>query len=263
MHRNELARIIARYERREIDREALLDLLASEGFTDLGHTKVDISRPFRTGYPEAVYCRGKTVEELVQIAEQLHRHEGVALLTKVEEAQYPALRERFPDAAFHERAGMVVIGGSRPREGLVSVLTGGTSDIPVAEEAALTAEAFGSRVQRIFDVGVAGIHRLFAHREIITASNVIVAVAGMEGALASVAGGLFDIPVIGVPTDTGYGTSFQGVTPLLAMLNSCAPGVSVVNINNGFGAGYLANLINRKIAGAPGGTGDPNDHDQS
>jgi len=250
MHRDQLARVIEQYDRGEIGRDALLDLLGSPGFADLGHAKVDTSRPFRTGYPEAVYCPGKTVEQVAQIAGELHRRSGLALLTKVEPGQMAGLRRRFPGAAFHERAGMAVIGKGLPPEGLVSVLTGGTADIPVAEEAAVTAEALGSRVQRVFDVGVAGIHRLFAHREAIAPSNVIVAVAGMEGALASVVGGLFDIPIIGVPTDTGYGTSFHGIAPLLTMLNSCAPGVSVVNVNNGFGAGYLAALINRKIAGA-------------
>lgn len=251
MTREELQALLQEFRKDNIDVEKLCSLILSDrGFEDLGHTKVDTSRQDRTGFPEVVYCKNKTDEELLQITGELYKRNGYALLTRAGFEQAHLLQEQFKDAVFHERAGLITVGKGMEQRGLVSVLTGGTSDIPVAEEAAVTAEIFGSHVQRIFDVGVAGIHRLFSHRDQIEKSNVIVAVAGMEGALPSVVGGLFPIPVIGVPTSVGYGTHLGGITPLLTMLNSCAPGVSVVNIDNGFGAGYLASLINRKIEDA-------------
>jgi NCAIR mutase (PurE)-related protein len=247
MRRDELNRLLDDFERGRITRNEMLDLFLSGGFTDLVHTKVDTARRYRTGIPEVVYSRGKTPDELLQITGELVKKNGFALLTRADGEQAEIVRKHFPEAVHHERCAIVTVGEGLPRGGLVSVLTGGTSDIPVAEEAAVTAETFGSNVRRFFDVGVAGLHRLLTFREEIEESNAIIAVAGMEGALASVAGGLFDAPVIGVPTSTGYGASFGGTTPLLAMLNSCAPAVSVVNIDNGFGAGYVASLINRKI----------------
>jgi len=251
MTRKELLDLLELFRKNEIEPARLADLLSEEqGFTDLGHAKVDTSRTNRTGFPEVVYCRNKTSEELVQITGELYKKSGYALLTKANSEQYHTVQKHFSDSVFHERAGVIVVGKGLEQRGLVSVLTGGTSDIPVAEEAAVTAEVFGCVVQRIFDVGVAGIHRLFSQRDQIGRSNVIVAVAGMEGALPSVVSGLFPIPVIGVPTSVGYGANFDGMTPLLTMLNSCAPGISVVNIDNGFGAGYLASLINRKILDA-------------
>jgi NCAIR mutase (PurE)-related protein len=251
MTRDELYTLLEQYREGEIETARLVDLLVEErGFTDLGHTKVDTARAHRTGFPEVVYCTHKTAEELLQIAEELYRVNGYALLSRSSAEQFRVLQRRFPEAVFHERSGMTVIGRGMEQRGLVSVLSGGSSDLPAADEAAVTAEVFGCRVQRIFDVGVAGIHRLLNHREQIGRSNVIVAVAGMEGALPSVVSGLFSIPVIGVPTSVGYGANFGGVAPLLTMLNSCAPGVSVVNIDNGFGGGYLAALINRNIEDA-------------
>jgi hypothetical protein len=251
MTADRLRELLDRFRKDEIEESQLVELLLAErGFSDLGHTKVDIDRSSRTGFPEVVYCSNKTEEELVQIAGELYSRDGYALLTRSNRTQFRALQKHYTDADFHERSGVVVIGTGLEQRGLVSILTGGTSDIPVADEAAVTAEVFGCRVQRIFDVGVAGIHRLFGHREQIEGSNVIVAAAGMEGALPSVVSGLFSIPVIGIPTSVGYGANFGGITPLLTMLNSCAPGVSVVNIDNGFGAGYLASLINRKIEDA-------------
>jgi NCAIR mutase (PurE)-related protein len=251
MTRDELHELLEQYRQGEIETKGLVDLLVEErGFTDLGHSKVDTARLDRTGYPEVIYAKNKTDDELLQISEELYRKNGYALLTRSNIDQYRNIHRQFPDAVFHERAGVIVVGRGMEQRGLVSVLSGGTSDLPAADEAAVTAEVFGCKVQRIFDVGVAGIHRLLGHRERIAPSNVIVAVAGMEGALPSVVSGLFPCPVIGVPTSVGYGTNFRGVTPLLTMLNSCAPGVSVVNIDNGFGAGYLASLINRKIEDA-------------
>ena len=251
MTREELLKLLQDFKKNNIDDHELCSLILSDrGFEDLGHTKVDTARLDRTGFPEVVYCKNKEDGDLLQISRELYKRNGYILLTRASLEQARLLQKHFDDVVFHERAGLVVVGKGKDRCGLVSVLTGGTSDIPVAEEAAVTAEIFGSHVQRIFDVGVAGIHRLFSHRTQIEKSNVIVAVAGMEGALPSVVGGLFPIPVIGVPTSVGYGSHLGGITPLLTMLNSCAPGVSVVNIDNGFGAGYLAGLINRKIEGA-------------
>jgi NCAIR mutase (PurE)-related protein len=258
MTREELLKLLKEFKKEEIDERTLSSLILSDrGFEDLGHTKVDTARQERTGFPEVVYCSNKENDDLVQITRELHRRNGYALLTRASRDQAVLLQKHFPDAVFHERAGLIVVGAGMERCGLVSVLTGGTSDIPVAEEAAVTAEVFGSNVQRIFDVGVAGIHRLISHRTHIEKSNVIVAVAGMEGALPSVVGGLFPIPVIGVPTSVGYGSHLGGITPLLTMLNSCSPGVSVVNIDNGFGAGYLACLINRKIENRQNGGTSP------
>ncbi len=247
MDREEVLRLIEAFERHTLGKKELIDALLSQDFSDIGHAKVDTGRIHRLGFPEVVYCRNKLTEEIFEIAEKLFEKNGFVLLTKASEEHFNALRQRFQDAVYHERASMISIGQWMQKRGMVAVLTGGTSDIPVAEEAAVTAELFGCRVNRIYDVGVAGLHRLFSHRMRIEGSNAIVAVAGMEGALPSVVGGLFGIPIIGVPTSVGYGAGLNGLTPLLTMLNSCAPGVSVVNIDNGFGAGYIASLINKKI----------------
>jgi hypothetical protein len=247
MDREEVMRLIEAFERRSLGKKELIDALLSQDFSDIGHTKVDTGRIHRLGFPEVVYCRNKLTEEILDIAKKLYEKNGFVLLTKASEEHFKALRQRFHDAVYHARASMISMGQGMPKRGIVAVLTGGTSDIPVAEEAAVTAELFGCRVNRIYDVGVAGLHRLLSHRARIEVSNAIVAVAGMEGALPSVAGGLFGIPIIGVPTSVGYGAGLSGFTPLLTMLNSCAPGVAVVNIDNGFGAGYIASLINKKI----------------
>jgi NCAIR mutase (PurE)-related protein len=245
--REELVRLLEAYRAGEIKKEELIDLIMSQGYTDLGHSKVDTSRLYRTGFPEVVFCANKTDQEIIDISGELLRKNGFVLLTRAKRSQYEALRAHLPEAVFHERASLIAIGPGIDKRGAVSVVSAGTSDEPVAEEASVTAELFGSNVSRIYDAGVAGLHRLLSHRDRIASSNVIVAVAGMEGALPSVVGGLFGIPVIGVPTSVGYGAGFGGLAPLLSMLNSCAPGVCVLNIDNGFGAGYLAALINKKI----------------
>lgn len=218
---------------------------------DLGFAKLDLQRQQRCGFPEVVYCAGKTVDQSVRILDILMEKYDNVIGTRADKAVYDALAGRHPAAQYDELARMVyqhkdktVVNGDR----LISVITAGTSDIPIAEEAALTAEIMGNRVERIYDVGVAGIHRLFQHRDLLEKANVIVVCAGMEGALPSVVAGLVDVPVIAVPTSVGYGASFGGVTALLAMLNSCATGVAVVNIDNGYGAGALAGLINRLAA---------------
>lgn len=215
---------------------------------DLGFAKLDLQREARCGFPEVVYCAGKTVGQSVQILDVLMDKYDNVIGTRADKAVYDALISRHPAAQYDPLARMVyqhkdktVVNGDR----LISVITAGTSDIPIAEEAALTAEIMGNRVERIYDVGVAGIHRLLARVDDIRQANVNIVVAGMEGALASVVGGLVDKPVIAVPTSIGYGANFHGLSALLAMLNSCAVGVSVVNIDNGFGAGRLADTMNR------------------
>ena len=226
-----------------------LEQLRNLPFENLGFAHVDHHRSLRTGFPEVLFCQGKTVEQVLEIAANLTSHSEGMLATRAEEEVARALVERFPHADHNDLARTVHIRDPEapPAKqcGMVSVLSAGTSDIPVAEEAVVTARAMGARVEAIYDVGVAGIHRLLAYRESLDAANVIVACAGMEGALPSVVGGLVEAPVIAVPTSVGYGASFNGVAALLAMLNSCASGVTVVNIDNGFGAGYAAALINK------------------
>ena len=215
-------------------------------FVDLGYAQVDTQRGQRQGVPEVIYGASKTKEQIEGITNSLLAHcpENI-LITRLSPESAAYLSERF--TLFYDEASRIGIVNRTPHitaEGTIVVATGGTSDIPVAEEAALTAEVLGNKVVRVYDVGVAGLHRLLSNMELLSSANAIVAVAGMEGALASVIGGLVDCPVIGVPTSVGYGASFHGISALLSMLNSCASGVSVVNIDNGFGAGYLASMIN-------------------
>ncbi len=225
--------------------EALLKLKIKP-FEDIGYAKVDMHRKLRQGTAEVIYGAGKTPEQIIGIAETMLKNgQGTILITRLSE-ESAALVGRSLGLDYHKTARCGVIGQMPVPDGIgkVIVATGGTSDIPVAEEAALTAEVLGNEVVRLYDVGVAGLHRTLAHLEDIMSASVIIAVAGMEGALASVIGGLADCPVIAVPTSVGYGASFNGLSALLSMLNSCASGVAVVNIDNGFGAGYLANMIN-------------------
>ena len=238
--------------------EAVLELkkepFTEAGFDDLGFAKLDTHRKLRQGIAEVIYGAGKTPEQIVGIVEAMKkRGQEVILMTRVEEEKAKAVREglgeKFSDGGgfrYYKDARIGVCGEFPEKDGVgtVVVATCGTSDIPVAEEAALTAESLGNQVVRLYDVGVAGLHRLVSHMDEIMNARVIIAIAGMEGALASVIGGLADCPVIAVPTSVGYGASFHGVSALLSMLNSCASGVSVVNIDNGFGAGYLASMIN-------------------
>ena len=216
-------------------------------FENLGHTRVDHHRTLRNGFPEVIYGEGKTCEQVVDIARSLFAKNQTVIVTRTGEGQPDALLGIFSDAVHHREARMIVIENGRPvqKVGHVAVLCGGTSDISVAEEASVSAEILGSHVERAFDVGIAGLPRLLAELDSIREANVIVAVAGMEGALPSVVAGLVETPVIAVPTSVGYGTSLGGLTALFAMLNSCADGLSVVNIDNGFGTGYQAHLINR------------------
>ena len=214
---------------------------------DLGFARLDHHRLLRRGFPEVIYTPGKTPQQVGLIAERMAAAGQTVLATRCSPEAMNAIKERLPEVEYHEAARCAIVRRSRPTpvSGKVVVATGGTTDIPVAEEAALTAELSGSPVERLWDVGVAGIHRLLSHRERLLEANVLVVVAGMEGALPSVVGGLVARPVIAVPTSVGYGAAFGGIAALLGMLNACAPGISVVNIDNGFGAGYLAGLINR------------------
>ena len=225
--------------------DALLKIKMSP-FEDIGYAKVDLHRKIRQGTAEVIYGAGKTPEQILGIVEVLRKNgQNRMLITRMSKEAAEYVGQNVP-VDYNDKAHVGIVGELPEPDGIgtVLVVTGGTSDIPVAEEAALTAEVLGSKVERLYDVGVAGVHRLFAHMDSIMQASVIIAVAGMEGALASVVGGLVDCPVIAVPTSVGYGASFGGISALLSMLNSCASGVSVVNIDNGFGAGFIANRIN-------------------
>lgn len=217
-------------------------------YEDIDYAKIDHHRSVRTGYPEVVFCQGKTPDQVAQIVKRLSARNKTVLATRADKEAYEATRREVPQAVYHEVARIILVQNEPPQpasDKYIIIVSAGTADIPVAEEAAITAASMGSRVERVFDVGVAGIHRLLDQREKLERANVVVVVAGMEGALASVVGGLVDKPVIAVPTSIGYGASFQGLAALLSMLNTCAEGVAVVNIDNGFGAGYFAHIINR------------------
>ncbi len=226
--------------------ESAVDELRLLPYEDVGFAKIDHHRALRDALPEVVLALGKTPEQTAEIARRLVERAGRVLITRADRPTYEAVLAAIEDATYHETARAITVDRrNEPRQPGVSVLCGGTADLPVAEEAAVTAELRGSEVRRVYDVGVAGLHRLLDHLSAIRDARAIVAVAGMEGALPSVVAGLAAVPVIAVPTSVGYGASFAGIAPLLTMLNSCAAGVSVVNIDNGFGAGYLAAVINR------------------
>ena len=216
-------------------------------FEDLGFAKVDHHRALRVGMPEVIFGQGKTPTQLAGIFKRLARHGKNVLATRADEKQFAAVKKTIRGAEYRELARAIVLQRDHHSygKGIITVVSAGTSDIPVAEEAVVTAEVMGNDVQHLYDVGVAGIHRLLANRESLAKARVIVVCAGMEGALPSVVGGLVGVPVIAVPTSVGYGASFKGIAALLGMMNSCASNVSVVNIDNGFGAGYVASLINR------------------
>ena len=219
-------------------------------YKDIGFAKLDTERLCRRGYSEAVFCEPKTTEELIKIFSAFKEVGQNVLGTRATKEQFEGLKKVFPSIEYNERGKcLTLVNNPIEKLGEVAVCTGGTADIPVAEEVAITAEFYGSNVKKYYDVGIAGIHRLLDNIEEIKKANVIIAVAGMEGALGGVITGLVDVPVIAVPTSVGYGTSLKGIGALLTMLNSCAEGMTVVNIDNGFGAGYSANLINRKIEG--------------
>ena len=218
-------------------------------YKEMGFANLDHHRQIRTGFPEVVYCSGKTPEQIRDIFAELYKH-GTVMGTRATQKDFAAVREKLPEAEYHEAARVIVCKSSKDAAeepiGTVAVVSAGTADIPVAEEAAVTAETLGNEVLRVYDVGVSGIHRLFDKLDLIRSADVVIVVAGMEGALASVIGGLVAAPIIAVPTSVGYGANFGGLSALLSMLNSCANGVSIVNIDNGFGAGYTASVINKR-----------------
>ncbi len=230
-----------------VDVEEAYGELKKLPFEDLGFAKIDHHRNIRNGYPEVIFCQSKTVDQIKSIVQKLMERNNNILATRAGKEVYEGILEVTHDAVYYEAARIVVVKRRELviTEKTIAVVTAGTSDIPVAEEAAVTAETLGNRVDRIYDVGVAGIHRLLANADSLMRANVLIVAAGMEGALPSVVGGMVDKPVIALPTSVGYGASFGGLSALLAMLNSCASGIGVVNIDNGFGAGYLASMINK------------------
>lgn len=248
MNSQQILELLEKVRQGSLTPEQGLDRLKHLPFEDLGFARVDHHRTLRQGFPEVIFAPGKKPEQIVAIIKSLVRQKSNVLVTRTDNATYKRVHRLIAKAQFHSSARAITIVQDTKiyGEGTIYVVCAGTSDIPVAEEAALTARLMGNKVQTTYDVGVAGIHRLLNIRESLTQASVVVVVAGMEGALASVVGGLLSVPVIAVPTSIGYGSSFGGLSSLLAMLNSCASNVVVVNIDNGFGAGYVASLINRR-----------------
>ncbi len=244
---DKILEIINKFKNQELPPEAALAQIKSLQYTDLGFAKLDNNRAERQGFPEVIYCAGKTPEQCAEIMYTLSLNNPNVLATRADKNVYEAIKAKVQDVRYHEDARVVVLERKplpRDEDRVITIVTAGTSDIPVAAEAAVTAEIMGNKVNCVYDVGVAGIHRLFDKLEVIRAANVLIVVAGMEGALASVVGGLVNKPVVAVPTSVGYGANFGGLSALLGMLNSCSAGVAVVNIDNGFGAGRLASIIN-------------------
>lgn len=247
MNQKRLAELLKQVAAGTLSPDAAMEQLRSLPFDDLGFAKIDFHRGLRKGYPETIFCEGKTPEQVALIASRMAEHGVTVLGTRCSPEAFHAVRERLPEAVYHEagRAFTVLAGEHPVSEGYVAVVCAGTSDIPVGEEAAVTCMAMGVRTERIYDVGVAGIHRLLEQRERIAGATVTIVCAGMEGALPSVVAGLTSVLVIAVPTSVGYGASFNGIAALLSMLNSCATGLTVVNIDNGFGAAVAACTITR------------------
>lgn len=258
MNEKTLRALLERVAQGEQSVDDALTAIRSLPFEDLGFATLDHHRSLRWGFPEVIYCEGKTPAQVGTIVERLAGTMDQLLGTRATREQYNEAQARVPELEYHEQARALSLDRNPERERFAGavVVAAGTSDLPVAEEAALTLDLMGHESQRIYDVGVAGLHRLLAHVPALQAANVIIVAAGMEGALPSVVGGLVSAPVIAVPTSVGYGASFDGLAALLAMLNSCATGVSVVNIDNGFGAGYMAALINQRIHTGPKGKDD-------
>jgi len=242
-----MEKILKDYKAGKINLNVVLEKMKGLPYEDLGFAKIDTHREIRKGFPETIFCQGKTQEQVLSILKTMIKHNKNILLTKATKTLYNNVKKSYSKVKYNEQAKVIIIQQHRQKrkKGKILVLTAGTSDIPVAEEAVETAELLGNRVEKVYDVGVAGVHRLFDIKEKIFSANVVIVVAGMDGALPSIVGGLTSKPVIAVPTSVGYGASFKGVAPLLTMLNTCAEGVVVVNIDNGFGAGYFASLINR------------------
>ena len=237
--------ILEQLQKEQITLDQADHLLRRQPYEELGYAKLDMHRKVRSGCAEVIFCQGKADDHLLSIFSHLSEADGEVFGTRANEHQYALIREKFPQVSYDYKSHIIKIEKEdKTHIGSIAVCTAGTADIPVAEEAAQTAEYFGSHVERIYDVGVSGIHRLFSRLDLIQSANCVIAVAGMEGALASVLGGLVDKPVIAVPTSVGYGACMEGLSALLTMMTSCANGIAVVNIDNGYGAGYIANQIN-------------------
>lgn len=245
MDREKLRELLENVKAGKTGIDDALRALRSFPYKDLGDAKIDTHRDLRRGFPEVILCRGKSLEQIERIVEGISPEADFIMATKADAAAFDAIKKVRRDAIYYETARIVLVGKNRKKKTTKTILvvTAGTSDVPIAEEAAITAEIMGNTVDRVYDVGVAGVHRLFDSREKLFSAHVIVVVAGMEGALASIIGGMVNCPVIAVPTSVGYGSSFEGLAALLSMLNCCAPGVVTVNIDNGFGAGYFASFI--------------------
>lgn len=242
MQPQDIEKILEKVKENKISVREALQQLKKLPFENLDFAKIDTHRHLRKGFPEVILCKGKTTQQIVEIVKK----SNIFLATKASKEIYEAVKKVNNNAIYNEIAQTIVFKkNNATKKGKILVVSAGTADMPIAEEAAVTAEVMGNRVERVYDVGVAGIHRLFENKEKLFNASVIIVVAGMEGALASVVGGLVDKPVLAVPTSVGYGASFKGIAPMLTMLNCCSPGVAVVNIDNGFGAGYMASLINR------------------
>lgn len=240
--------ILIKLQLGEIDVDNAVKLLSETSVADLSHTRLDFDRTQRTGFGEVVFAKGKTTQQLIDIFSEFERRGENVLATRVSEESAKALSEKFTNLLYCEIAKTIILNSRKQAEqtGLVAIVSAGTSDMSVAEETRITAEFFGSRTKCFYDCGVAGLHRLIANIDEIRKANVVVAIAGMEGALASVLAGLVKVPVIAVPTSVGYGANFEGLSALLSMINSCANGVSIVNIDNGYGAGYISSIINKQ-----------------
>ncbi len=247
MNSKSLRKLFQQVRNGDVSPDEAVEQLRHLPFEDLGFAKVDHHRRLRTGMPEVIFGLGKTPEQVARIFASLAEHAGNILATRASEKQFAAVKKKVRGARYHKLARAITLSRDETiyGKGLIAVLSAGTSDIPVAEEAAITARTMGNEVETLYDVGVAGIHRLLANRNVLSRSRVLIVCAGMEGALPSVVGGLVGVPVIAVPTSVGYGAAFKGLAALIGMMNSCASNVSVVNIDNGFGAGYVSSLINR------------------
>jgi hypothetical protein len=247
MEKKEIEEILKQFKSGQIEIKEALKKFKHFPYDDLGFAKIDNQRHLRKGFPEIIFCQGKSLEQITKIAKRIRETRGRIIATRANFEIYQEIKKILPEIMYFKEAKIVAekVEEKSSSDKYILVVSGGTADIPVAEEAGVIAELMGNRVERLYDVGVAGIHRLLNNSKILTAANVLIVVAGMEGALPSVVGGLVDKPIIALPTSVGYGANFKGLSALLTMLNSCAPGIAVVNIDNGFGAGYMASLINR------------------
>jgi len=242
-----ISRVLDNLKSGRISTGTALKALRDLPYKDLGFAKVDHHRSLRRGFPEVIFGKGKTPDQIVKITQRIMAHDGILLITHTNEKVFFSIKKLYPNIKYNKRAGIISYRKTPPvlKTGTVLIITAGTADLPVAEEAKITLELMGNRIEVLYDVGVAGLHRILDKKDVLERANVIIVIAGMEGALASVVSGLVSKPVIAVPTSVGYGASFGGIAPLLTMMNSCSPGIVVVNIDNGFGAGYFASLINR------------------